>query len=253
VGVDGIRLANFRHVLIDGNDLTGVIEDGRHNDVIQVSFGGDDLTIRGNRIHGNTGQGIFIKDGRAARVTVENNLIVDNRRRSREDPPAGAAMQFFDTAGLRILNNTVWGNDGAVLLRPGVSAVVIRNNLLESLLTYGEDSPDPAAFAGRIDQDYNLVGGGWSRGAVGVHDIDATANPALRPRFRRPAGGDWTLTVGSRGIDAGTSVGAPARDMLCGARIDDPAVPDTGGGSRPFVDLGALEAGAPAHAAACSS
>jgi len=63
------------------------------------------------------------------------------------------------------------------------------------------------------------------------------------PGFADPVAGDYRLRAGSPAIDAGTSDSAPALDLLGCLRFDDPAVPNTGAGSQPFHDLGALERG----------
>jgi hypothetical protein len=60
------------------------------------------------------------------------------------------------------------------------------------------------------------------------------------PRFVNPAAGDFRLRSGSRAIDAGSSRGAPRRDLNCLSRFDDPATPN-GAGTEPFYDIGAFE------------
>ena len=81
-------------------------------------------------------------------------------------------------------------------------------------------------------EDYNLVGAGLRGGA---HD---TAGP---PRFVDPATPDYRLSARSPGIDAGTSDGAPAKDLTGAARVDTPAISNTGGGAQPYYEMGALE------------
>ena len=52
---------------------------------------------------------------------------------------------------------------------------------------------------------------------------------------------DFRLKAGCAAIDAGTSDGAPAGDWFGCGRWDDPLVGTTGGGARPYVDIGACE------------
>jgi len=63
------------------------------------------------------------------------------------------------------------------------------------------------------------------------------------PLFVNVGGGDFHLQPGSPAIDAGTSDGAPTKDLECRTRFDDPATPNTGGGTSPFFDIGAFEFG----------
>ena len=73
-----MRVGNFRDIVVEGNEITNVIETGNHNDCLQSVWGGDGLIFRKNYLHDNRCQGFFIKDGRAFNVTVEDNLIVRN-------------------------------------------------------------------------------------------------------------------------------------------------------------------------------
>jgi hypothetical protein len=63
----------------------------------------------------------------------------------------------------------------------------------------------------------------------------------VNPRFVDAANRDYRLAAGSPGIDAGTSEGTPPLDAAGHARVDDPAVRDTGGGDAPYYDIGAYE------------
>jgi hypothetical protein len=81
-------------------------------------------------------------------------------------------------------------------------------------------------------EDYNLISAGNRRGA---HDL------AGSPSFVNPTNLDFHLRSGSLGIDAGTSDGAPRTDRDGRPRVDAPGVPNRGGGSQPFFDMGAYE------------
>lgn len=61
------------------------------------------------------------------------------------------------------------------------------------------------------------------------------------PLFVDPGNGDFHLQQGSPCIDAGTSDGASLTDMEGFPRYDDPLVPNTGGGTYPYYDMGAYE------------
>lgn len=227
IGTDAIRPANFQNLLVEGNEITGLQEEGSHSDTLQTVWGGDHLTFRGNYVHDNEGQGFFIKDGRVTDVNVENNVFVGNR---------GNGYQFnvYDTIGLRVVNNTFWDNQANVVIRDGIRRVDLRNNLIEKL---DGSTDEPGAIRASMVQDYNLIGSGNGWSLRGPHDRRGA------PRFVAPGAGDYRLAPTSAGIDAATSDAAPARDKACRPRFDVPGRANRGGGSAPFVDMGALEYG----------
>ena len=93
-----------------------------------------------------------------------------------------------------------------------------------------------AGFAGLFAAtvSYSVISGG---AGIGNTDLD--------PLFRNPAAGDYRLLPGSPAIDAADNgaVGAGVFTDLAGRPRfqDDPRTPDTGLGSAPVVDMGALE------------
>jgi hypothetical protein len=127
---------------------------------------------------------VFIKDGRVTGAVIEGNVIVRNR--------AEIALQLYDTVGLRIAGNTVWGNEENVALRAGVRDAVVTRNIFQSMVV-----DDPASAARDVRQDHNLVGGGWNWGARGPHDISTP------PTFVDPQRSDYRLAPSSPGSGAG--------------------------------------------------
>ena len=221
IGTDVIRPANFNGLLIEGNDITGIAEDGDHSDILQSVWGGDHLIFRNNYVHDYEGQGFFLKDGQVTDVTVENNVFVNNR--------GTYTVNVYDTIGFRLLNNTIWDNALGVRLR-GVQGGQIYNNLIEGMNHEGSQNYADVA------QDYNVIAGGsWT--LRGPHDL------RNRPVFVNAAARDYRLAAGSLGIDAGTSVGTPPRDKACRPRHDVPTAGNSGAGPSPFYDIGALEHG----------
>jgi hypothetical protein len=199
IGVDAIRPANFDDLLVERNEITGVVESGDHSDALQVVWGGRRLVFRRNLVHDNRGEGLFIKDGRVRDVTVEGNGFVRNR--------SGYQLQTYDTIGLRVVANTFWDNELTAVLRRGLRRAVLRDNIFDDL-QLENDEPD-RALPGQIDQDRNLVAGGWNWGARGRHDIER------RPRFAAPRRLDYRLVRGSAGRGMGAwAEGPPGPRML---------------------------------------
>ncbi|MEA2134144.1 MAG: hypothetical protein QOC68_2053 [Solirubrobacteraceae bacterium] len=234
IGTDALRPANFKHVVIEGNEINGLREEGEHSDVLQVVMGGDDLVFRRNFVHDNTGQGFFIKDGLVRNARVEENVFVHNQLRG--PSPAGFAsagfqIAIYETTGLRLLRNTVWANDLNVALGGNVRDAVVRGNLFEDMVA----DTDAGGRVPSVRQDYNLIAGGWNWGARGRHDI------SRRPRFVDPARLDYRLAPGSAGIDSGAADVGTRRDKVCRAPYDDPRARNRGAGNPPFADAGALE------------
>jgi hypothetical protein len=226
IGTDALRPANFDTVLIEGNEIEGLAENGDHSDALQSYAGGAHLVFRGNYVHHNASEGFFIKDGHVDDVAVVNNIFAHNTG-------AASPLKMYDTTGVQIINNTLWDNQANPVLSSGLSNVTIRNNIIERL--------DADATVANVTQDHNVLGGtyGWQVAATDVRG---------RPTFVNAAAGDYRLAARSVGIDVGSSIGATTTDKACRPRYDDPATANRGAGDKPFVDAGALEFG-PATAA----
>ncbi|QDU86217.1 hypothetical protein Pla163_33670 [Planctomycetes bacterium Pla163] len=175
--------------------------------------------------YGDYGAGLLTVGFSTAPVVVTNCTFVDN------NCSKGAGMAFYGAPGL-VTNCIVYdnyadpiapGEDPIFILKQNiVGDFDIANSCVEGLLQTepGEDPPSPANFPGCIDIDPELV------------DI---------------AGGVYRLAAGSPCIDSGDNaaiVGLPPYDLVGTARaMDDPATPDSGSGTAPIVDMGALEFG----------
>ena len=115
-GEDAIHLNRYHDangdgvgILIEGNEITSVRENGNHCDCLQTVWVGDHIVFRKNYLHDNRCQGFFIKDqaslggvsGPIAGVSVEDNLFVRNK-----EPcgPRGSQLRAADVLpGLRPL------------------------------------------------------------------------------------------------------------------------------------------------------
>jgi len=216
IAVDAIQAKMFRNLLIEGNEFKNVraTEASAHPDVLQTVFGGQNLVFRGNWMHDYEAQGFFIADGTVTGVVVENNLIEDS------DGPM-SPVRIADAVGVSFVNNTV---RGLTRFSAGTRGAVIRNNIIQQL------DLDRSAGLTVDYEDYNLIESGPRAGA---HDRSGS------PRFVSE-GSNYELQPGSPALDAGTSDGAPAHDMLGRTRVDDATAGNVGGGTH---DMGALERG----------
>lgn len=219
MGVTGVNARNFRDLLIEGNEITRVASwDGEvHPNAIRTYGGGSRLVVRGNFIHDNVAQGIFIKDGKVTDVLLENNVVVRTGSSFKD-------VNIYDVDGLKVVNNTFWGK--GMVFQDTATDVLLRNNILTVLGT------NPGTPLSSDSENHNLIARGsrW-----GTDDI------ARRPRFVDPDRLDYRLAPGSPGVDAGTSDQSPARDRLGSPRVDDPRTPNSGSGDRPYHDIGAHE------------
>jgi hypothetical protein len=217
IAVDAIQAKNFRNLLVEGNEFTGVRRKGAgaHPDVFQSVFGGSNLVIRGNWLHDYEAQGIFLAGDQVTGVLLENNLIEES------DGPY-VEVTLGKTTNVALVNNTVIG-----LTRGGAAArnVVLKNNVLRRL-----DLGSQAAMY----EDYNLV---WEGDARGRNDIRAA------PRFVNAGAGNYELSADSPAVDAAISDGAPGFDLIGRLRVDDPVAPNRGLGPVDYFDMGALERG----------
>ncbi|MGN6257818.1 MAG: hypothetical protein ACTHN3_08735 [Solirubrobacterales bacterium] len=146
-GEDAIRLNRYHDsgdrdpygVLIEGNEITGVRENGNHSDCLQSVWGGDGLYFRRNYLHDNRCQGFFVNDQPAPvrNVVVANNLMLRNAAPC--DPPDSGCgppsivQMFGPIQGLRIARNTIWtkDNDSPLALREGpYGPIAIEDNVV---------------------------------------------------------------------------------------------------------------------------
>jgi Bacterial Ig domain/Bacterial Ig-like domain len=199
---DAIRLNRYHDgpdadpygVLIEGNEFSGNVEYGGHNDVVQSVYVGDHLYFRRNYLHDFGGQGFFVKDQASAidGLVVEDNLILKQNLPC--DPvslcpgfQASPFQIFGPISNGSIRHNTVWpGSSGgaAVLRASGWSSVNVSDNVFE---VFGRE----AAVDVTGSNDSRCDGAGWA----GLTGILADCNPA----FIDPANGDYRQANG-RGV-----------------------------------------------------
>ncbi len=267
-GEDAIRIHNWRDLVIENNEIFGVIEDGQHNDCLQSVWGGHGIVFSGNYLHDNNCQTFFLKDGYTTDIEVSNNLSLRNREGS-----APVVGQIWPSANVVMKNNTFWDDSGFYLRSGTYSSMftsgpttnyLVTKNVFEEFLPY-DDSQGNDNRAGIFKdssvlvENKNLFAGGWSwvPTYIGAHSIYDTS-----PDFRNPTtsrsqdlsvgdyrldgpvtrggvtytpGITWKLSDRSFGVEAYGLEPPPIVDPPPGGGDTPP--PGGGSGSTPFTDI----------------
>jgi|GEM_PF-876769 len=212
-GEDAIRLNRYHDsdgdgigVLIEGNEITGVRENGNHSDCLQAVWTGDHIVYRRNYLHDNRCQGFFIKDqaslggvsGPISGIAVEDNLFVrDNEPCAPEAPGCGqpSYFQVFGPySGFVMRRNTFWGGDQVAVFQEGTgSDSKIENNVIYRLWTNTNMSVATYANNTRCKRETS-EGGSWPASTPGE---TVTCSPA----FNNAAVDDLRLIGSDRGVD----------------------------------------------------
>ena len=212
-GEDAIRLNRYHDsdgdgtgVLIEGNEITGVRENGNHSDCLQAVWTGDHIVYRKNYLHDNRCQGFFIKDqaslggvsGPISGIAVEDNLFVrDNEPCAPEAPGCGqpSYFQVFGPySGFVMRRNTFWGGDQVAVFQEGTGLDTrIENNVIYRLWTNTNMSVAAYANNTRCKRETS-EGGSWPASTPGE---TVTCSPA----FSNAAADDLRLAGSDRGVD----------------------------------------------------
>jgi hypothetical protein len=202
-GEDAIRLNRYHDsdgdgvgILIEGNEITNVRENGNHSDCLQAVWVGDHLIYRRNYLHDNRCQGLFIKDQASTVDTVvaDDNLMLRNAAPC--DGAAGcgqpAIFQLFGPmTNLVMTRNTIWTPEGGsptTLRNSGWGSVQVSGNVVSR---FWADTSDP--FGGGYSASNNVAGAremSWP----------ATGVTVGAPKFANPAADDYRTNDG-RGVD----------------------------------------------------
>ena len=209
-GEDAIHANRYHGLLIEGNEITGVRENGAHSDCLQTVWRGDHLTFRKNYLHDNRCQGFFVKDqtlstpeipgGPVEGITVEDNLFLRNKE------PCGAPLapsecgqpMYFQLVGpytgFVMKRNTIWGDgvDSIAAFREGTgSDSLIENNVIYRIWT--DTNMSPATLRNNTDcMRETSAGGSWS--------TPTGETKACSLSFANTATDDYRIS-GERGVD----------------------------------------------------
>jgi parallel beta-helix repeat protein len=185
----------------------------------------DDYNVTGGRVVGNTvvgncTTGINV-EGTSGNYTVANNVAVDNAVFVVNPTPISPPGAYTNDCNRRHGNIGIW--DSAP---PSTTA---DTNLVWLTVTGKQYYWNGTA--------YNTLS------SLQAASGQETAGQFADPLFADPSNWDLRLTEGSPAIDSADSgaSGAQPSDVLGNPRVDDPNVPNTGTGPRPYDDRGAYE------------
>jgi hypothetical protein len=212
-GEDAIHLNRYHDsdgdglgILIEGNEITQVRENGAHSDCLQTVWVGDHLVFRRNYLHDNRCQGFFVKDqaslggvsGPIDGIAVEDNLFLRNHEPC--GPPLKSCGQplYFQVAGpysqFTMKRNTIWGDgaDSIAAFREGTEPdTLLADNAIYRLWT--DTDMRPATLReNTICEIEAAEDGAWPAPSGEKVECD--------PRFADPAADDYRLGDG-RGVD----------------------------------------------------
>jgi hypothetical protein len=213
---------------------------------------GAQATVTACRFLGNSagqkGGGVYTH---ASTADVSNSELSGNRG----VPGGGGALWANGNSQVEVLNCTLSRNTaatlgGALMFETGTGSVT-------NCVLWGNSDSEGSGERGQVRYISGATGSvsrsivqGWTGSISGVGSIGSD------PLLVSPLGGDGS--AGTLDDDLGTGAGSPARDAGSNAaaqalltdvrgnarRQDDPCVVDTGTGTAPIVDMGAVE-GAP--------
>jgi len=212
-GEDAIHLNRYHDadgdgigILVEGNEITNVRENGAHTDCLQTVWVGDHLVFRKNYLHDNRCQGFFVKDqaslggvsGPIHGISVEDNLFLRNHE------PCGPPLQscgqplYFQVFGpysqLTMSRNTIWGDgpDSIAAFREGTGTdTVIEDNVIYRLWT-DTDMRQATLRDNTICESEASEGGAWPQPSGETVSCELT--------FPGAAADDYRL-AGDRGVD----------------------------------------------------
>jgi hypothetical protein len=212
-GEDAIHLNRYHDgdgngvgVLIEGNEITNVRENGNHSDCLQTVWVGDHIVFRRNYLHDNRCQGFFVNDqaspgevsGPIVGSVVEDNLFLRNDAPCAPEAPDCGDPSYFHVFGpyseLAMRRNTIWGGEPVASFQDGTGPDTrIESNVIYRFWT----STDLAgiAYGDNTRCQREASGDGSWPGQIVGETVDCA------PAFEDPAVDDYRLPGSSRGVD----------------------------------------------------
>ncbi|HVE25712.1 MAG TPA: right-handed parallel beta-helix repeat-containing protein, partial [Sporichthya sp.] len=206
-------------------------------------------TLARNRIHDNQDAGVFFTSGANDCISY-NNVSWNNGDHGFDHLSATGTIHSNDVAfGNRNDGFSIEGNASGTQLH---NCIAVDNGLTTGRYDLWVDGTSASGFV----SDYNII---WNSTAAAPIRYIATNHTTLatyqsaslqdahslqaNPNFVNAAGGDFSLLASSPAIDAADSgaPGWPSTDATGHARVDVPAVANTGAGPVKYSDRGAME------------
>jgi parallel beta-helix repeat protein len=206
-------------------------------------------TVAGNRVHDNQDSGVHFTSG-ANDCIAYNNVSWNN---------GDHGFDHLSSSGTIHSNDVAFGNfrDGFSIEGTSPNTQLHNSISVNNGLTTGHFDlwVDAASSVGFVS-DYNLFWNSTAQAPIKyistVHATLATYQVAssqdghslqANPKFVNAAGGDFQLLSDSPAIESANSAAPvwPATDAANHARVDAPAIPNTGVGPVTFSDRGAHE------------
>ncbi len=210
-------------------------------------------TISNCTIKGNTsGWGGGISCGYSSNPSITNCTISENT--GSLGGGISCDTSCFPTITNCVLSGNTAGNGGGVYCYSSSSPTIINSTITGNKAGHGGgiycDSTSSSSVKNTIlwgdaSTEIYLVEGGSI--TVTYSDVDQdgyagiSGNIRQDPLFVDAANGNFSLQATSPCVDAGTSDGALPADMKGDPRFDAHLIPNTGGGTSPYYDMGALE------------
>lgn len=171
------------------------------------------------------GSALYVAGGGG--LEVVNSLFAGNAAAC----DCATGVVYANSASPRLVNATLAGNGGFVGVFTTFNAFpVISNSILAGQVS-------PTAGNGQAQLSWSLYQGTPFAAVLGPGNREG--DPLLDPAA------DWSPLPGSPAIDAGDNTAVPPdvlADLAGNPRFrDDPDTPDTGNGTAPVVDIGAVE------------
>ncbi len=207
-GEDALRINRYHDgsdvdpygILIEGNEITGVRENGNHSDCLQSVWGGDGLYFRRNYLHDNRCQGFFVKDqpGSIVGITVEDNLFLRNSEPCAPEASGCGQPSYLQIFGpyqnLTMRRNTVWQGEVVASFQEGTGVgTTIEANVVNRFWT-NTNLSGIAYLNNTVCKREDSAGGSWPAQVSGE-------TISCSPAFANPSIDDYRLSGSDRGVD----------------------------------------------------
>jgi predicted outer membrane repeat protein len=205
------------------------------------------------RLLGNTAEehGGGMNTDEAVSIFALNTLFSGNAANG-STASRGGAVASWDTTATRIFRSCTLAGNVSTGIHGGLFDLAPQQRTVRNCILYGNQDGSGNVLEAQMNGallssllDYSCVEGLPDVGNGNVGDDPAFVDPAGKDGKPGTSDDDLSLTSGSPCVDAGSNSATPPgieTDLAGQPRFrDDPKTPDTGLGTAPIVDMGALE------------